>query len=168
MRGSMEKGQEKNLRIAAAVLFIIYLLLLFYLLFFSEEYGRTMGEQSYRYNLHLFKEIKRFWNHRYTLGWKPVCINLLGNIAAFMPFGFFVPLLKRKYCGFIRCTVYSAAFSLCVETIQLVFKVGAFDVDDIVLNTIGGMVGYLLFRYGLLKLIGQKRKGGPSKDRKKT
>lgn len=126
-----------------------------------------MGEQSYRYNLHLFKEIKRFWNYRHTLGWKPVCINLLGNIAAFMPFGFFVPLIKKKYCGFFRCTVFSAAFSLCVETVQLVFKVGAFDVDDIVLNTIGGMVGYLLFRYGFLKLIGRKQKDVSSKDKQK-
>lgn len=149
----MKNEQEKSLRIAAAVLFIAYLFLLFYLLFFSEEYGRTMGEQSYRYNLHLFQEIKRFWNHRHLLGWKPVCINLLGNIAAFMPFGFFVPLLKKKYCGFFRCTIFSALFSLFVETIQLVFKVGAFDVDDIVLNTIGGMAGYLLFRYGFSKLI---------------
>lgn len=163
----MGKGQEKNLRTAAAVLFILYLLLLFYLLFFSEEYGRTMGEQDYRYNLHLFKEIKRFWNYRHTLGWKPVCINLLGNIAAFMPFGFFVPLLRKKHCGFFQCTVFSAAFSLFVETAQLVFKVGAFDVDDIVLNTIGGMAGYLLFCHGFLQISGRKQKDGPSKGQKK-
>lgn len=156
MKKNMEN--EKNLRVAAAILFILYLLLLFYLLFFSEEYGRTMGEQSYRYNLHLFQEIKRFWIHRQTLGWKPVCINLLGNIAAFMPFGFFVPMLKKKHCGFFWCTIFSALFSFCVETLQLVFKVGAFDVDDIVLNTIGGMTGYMLFHYGFLKLMKKGKK----------
>ena len=36
-------------------------------------------------------------------------------------------------------------FSLCVETIQLVWKVGSFDVDDLILNTLGGVIGYLLF-----------------------
>lgn len=152
----MEKQQEKSLHTVAVILFIIYLILLSYLLFFSEDYGRTMEEQSYRYNLHLFQEIKRFWQHRHTLGWKPVCINLFGNIAAFVPFGFFVPMLKRKRCGFFWCTLLSALFSLCVETIQIVFKVGAFDVDDLVLNTIGGMAGYLLFRFIYLKLAGGK------------
>jgi len=32
-----------------------------------------------------------------------------------------------------------------VETIQLVWKVGSFDVDDLILNTLGGVIGYLLF-----------------------
>ena len=35
--------------------------------------------------------------------------------------------------------------SLSFETLQLIFKVGSFDVDDLLLNTIGGMLGYLAF-----------------------
>jgi len=40
---------------------------------------------------------------------------------------------------------FSFEFSLLVETIQLVSKVGSFDVDDLLLNTIGGAIGYLNF-----------------------
>lgn len=126
----------------AVLLFIIYLLFLFYLLFFSESYGRTM-DSGYRYNLELFKEIRRFWENRDDLGWSSVITNLIGNIVAFAPFGFFLPMLCRAGKNVFGCVILSALFSLAVETVQLYTKVGAFDVDDIFLNAIGGLVGFL-------------------------
>ena len=47
--------------------------------------------------------------------------------------------------------LYSFELSLLVELLQLVFKVGSFDVDDLFLNTIGGLLGYLVYK-GLLYL----------------
>lgn len=126
----------------AVFLFISYLLLLFYLLFFSENYGRTT-DSGYRYNLELFKEIKRFWSNRDALGWNSVITNLAGNIVAFAPFGFFLPILCRAGKNVFGCIALSALFSLGVEAVQLFTKVGAFDVDDILLNAVGGLVGYL-------------------------
>lgn len=41
--------------------------------------------------------------------------------------------------------LFSFEFSLLVETIQLVSKVGSFDVDDLMLNTLGGILGYVIF-----------------------
>lgn len=128
---------------AAVILFILYLLLLFYLLFFSETYGRTMEDSGYRYNLELFKEIRRFWENRGTLGFRSVMTNLLGNIVAFAPFGFFLPMLCRAGRNVVSCTMLSAVFSLLAETVQLLTRVGAFDVDDVFLNAIGGFVGCL-------------------------
>jgi len=127
------------------MLFIVYLFLLFYLLFFSETYGRTMTERSYRYNLEFFKEIKRFWENRDTLGWHSVIVNLIGNVAAFAPFGFFVAKLTRIGKHVFFCVPTTALFSLLVELIQLVTKVGAFDVDDIFLNAVGGLVGFFCY-----------------------
>ena len=134
--------EKSNLHPMAVLLFMIYLVLLFYLLFFSETYGRTM-DSGYRYNLELFKEIKRFWSNRENLGWSSVITNLLGNIVAFAPFGFFLPMLCKVGRNVFGCVLVSALFSLVVETIQLLTKVGAFDVDDIFLNAIGGLVGFL-------------------------
>lgn len=139
----MKKEKSKAYPLAV-ILFILYLLLLFYLLFFSENYGRTM-DSGYRYNLELFKEIKRFWSNRENLGWSSVITNLIGNIVAFAPFGFFLPMLCRKGKNVIGCVLLSALFSLAVETVQLFTKVGAFDVDDILLNAIGGLVGFLCY-----------------------
>jgi glycopeptide antibiotics resistance protein len=70
--------------------------------------------------------------------------NLLGNIIPFMPLGFLLPLLYRpiSWKGVLGIAV---AFSLCIEILQLVLRVGTFDVDDILLNTLGVMLGYLVF-----------------------
>lgn len=127
----------------AWILFVAYLWLLFYLLFFSESYGRTDVVEEYRYNLELFKEIKRFWNNWETIGIQNVMINLAGNIAAFVPFGLLFPMICNRGKRCVCCVVMTALFSLFVEMVQLVSKVGAFDVDDIFLNTIGGLVGFL-------------------------
>lgn len=139
------KKEKKGLHFLAAILFILYLGLLFYLLFFSETYGRTM-DSGYRYNLVPFKEIKRFWNNRDTLGLSPVITNLLGNIIAFAPFGFFLPMFFKVGKNVFGCVLVSALFSLAVETVQLFTKVGAFDVDDIMLNAVGGFVGWICYR----------------------
>lgn len=137
------KREKIKIHPVAVILFILYLLVLFYLLFFSESYGRTMKEREYRYNLELFKEIRRFWENRQTLGWNSVITNLAGNIVAFAPFGFFLPMLTRIGKNVIGCVFISALFSTAVELVQLVTKVGAFDVDDIFLNAIGGLAGFL-------------------------
>ncbi len=136
---------RKKIHFSMVIFFILYILLLSYLLFFSESYGRTMEERHYRYNLELFKEIKRFWKYRETLGWKTVLVNLLGNVIAFVPFGFCLPFFSKIGKSFFGSIFLSALFSFLVESVQLVTKVGAFDVDDIFLNALGGFVGFLIY-----------------------
>lgn len=74
-----------------------------------------------------------------------VLVNLLGNVAAFLPFGFFLPALNEKNRSFFHVTLMSFEFSLLIECIQLFSKVGSFDVDDMILNTLGGSLGFLCF-----------------------
>ena len=69
---------------------------------------------------------------------------LLGNIVMFMPFGFFAALLWRGFT-WRRALVLGAAVTLFVECWQLV--VGrTFDVSDIILNTLGVLCGYWVWR----------------------
>ncbi|MDE7060390.1 MAG: VanZ family protein, partial [Lachnospiraceae bacterium] len=133
-------------RVVSQLVFILYLGILFYFLFFSERYGRTDISDEYHYNLVLFREIKRFYRYREILGMKSVMINLAGNVVAFMPFGFFLPILWQKSGKLLYVTFWSFSFSLVVETIQLVYKVVTFDVDDLFLNTLGGIFGYMMMR----------------------
>ena len=118
-----------------------YMILLIYFLFFSEEYGRTLHYADYQYNLKLFHEISRYWTYREVVGMPNFLINIVGNVVIFLPFGFFVPSLKRRW-KFFRVTGIGFLFSLSVETVQLITKVGSFDVDDLLLNTIGIALGY--------------------------
>ena len=125
-------------------MFVLYIGFIIYFLLFSDLYGRTGQMDTYRYNLELFKEIKRFWNYRVQVGFFAMFTNLFGNVVIFVPFGFFMPMAS-KYRSFFSTLFYSFGLSLCVETFQLLTKVGSFDVDDLLLNTLGGVVGYMIF-----------------------
>jgi len=142
-------------------LFYLYIGLMAYFLFFSERYGRVIDSGEYRYNLEFLKEIKRFITYRKVVGFESFVINIVGNLVAFAPFGFMLPLLSKKYRKFFYITFLSLELSFFVELAQLLFKVGIFDVDDIFLNTIGGILGFLFYR--ICSFIFSK---GTSKKRK--
>jgi glycopeptide antibiotics resistance protein len=136
--------QSKRIRIFGKILFVLYIVFIIYFLIFSDWYGRTGEMQEYRYNLVLFREIRRFWNYRDQVGLFAMFTNLFGNVIIFMPFGFFMPMASR-YRSCFSAVFYSFGLSLCVETFQLLTRVGSFDVDDLLLNTVGGLAGYVIF-----------------------
>ena len=131
-------------RFIGIILFIVYLLMLCYFLFFAEAFGRGMGVDTHGCNTIPFVEIKRYINNFDKLGMITV-INLGGNILAFMPFGFFRPIVGRRRHAFFRTLVQGCMFSCLVEIVQLLTNVGSFDVDDIILNTFGVFLGYIAF-----------------------
>jgi len=137
---------KKYIKVLSVCLLVIYMAALAYVCFFSEKYGRTHISSEYRYNLTPFKEIKRFLNYREALGLEAFVINLFGNIFVFSPFGFFLPVASRKCRKMLKMTGLTFLLSLFIETIQLVCRVGSFDVDDLILNTFGGLLGYIVFR----------------------
>lgn len=143
----MKRETKKKIRVISLFLFILYLILLIYFLFFAENFGRAPGEREYAYNLELFKEIKRFWNYRKELGSLAVFTNIAGNIICFLPFGAILPVMNRRNASVFRITLFSFEFSFLVECAQLISKVGSFDVDDILLNTAGGILGFLIYAF---------------------
>lgn len=142
----MRNKKEEHRLVLAWTLFIVYMVFLMYFLFFAEIMGRTYIDRDYHYNLTPFREIRRFIVYRRTLGWFAVLSNLLGNVLAFVPFGMILPMLTLKCRNFFHIVLLGFDFSLFVETIQLISKVGSFDVDDLILNTLGAALGYLAYR----------------------
>ena len=140
----MSVRKAKIIRAFGKVLFLLYVGFLIYFLFVAEWYGRTEIADDYRYNLELFKEIRRFITYREQIGTFTVFANLFGNILIFVPYGFFVSLASRSR-GFFKTLFCSMGLSLGVEIVQLFTRVGSFDVDDILLNTVGGVLGYIIF-----------------------
>lgn len=141
-----KNSAKRRIKHLGTMLFVLYILLLIYFLFFSEEYGRVAAEESiYRYNLIPFVEIRRFWIYREQLGVFAVITNLLGNVIGFIPYGFILPVIARKCRSGFFIILSGFGLSLLVETIQLITKVGCFDVDDLILNTLGAALGYLAF-----------------------
>ena len=142
----MKNETKRRIRLVGSVLFIIYVLLLIYFLFFSEAYGRVAeAEREYRYNLVPFVEIRRFWVYRDQLGLFALFTNIFGNVLGFVPLGCILPVICRKWRNGFLIILSGFGLSLCVETIQLITKVGCFDVDDMILNTLGAALGYFVF-----------------------
>ena len=113
------------------LLFVIYLLSLFYIVTFQDDnYGLS--------NFVPFKEI-----FRYNFTSKLFVKNILGNILLFMPFGLFISayLDNRKIFPSLILTLIS---SVSIEIVQ--YLIGrVFDVDDIILNLVGGLIGSIIF-----------------------
>jgi glycopeptide antibiotics resistance protein len=141
----LKKSDGKKLRKVCICLFYLYIIVLSYFLFFSEHYGRGCFTKDYRYNLEFLKEIKRFIRYRQQLGMESFIVNIIGNVFVFMPMGFLLPIIRKKYNNFICILLISIIISLSVELLQLVTKVGIFDVDDILMNSVGSVLGYLMF-----------------------
>ena len=71
--------------------------------------------------------------------------NLLGNIIPFVPFGFLLPITYKKFNSAIKVLSTGLVSILLIEIFQFFTKLGFFDVDDIILNMIGIVCGYLMF-----------------------
>ncbi len=113
--------------------FIIYILLLYYIVTFQDNnYGVN--------NFIPFKEI-----FRYKINSSLFFKNVVGNIFLFIPFGIFVTnYVKNK-------TILPTLFISCLISCSIEFAQSAIgrtlDIDDVILNTIGGIIGYLIYKF---------------------
>ena len=136
------KKNINNKKLIVGLIFIIYLLMLGYHLFLSDSLGKREIAESYRYNFTLLKEILRYVGNIDVIGLKLVVINIAGNIMAFVPFGIFVGyFLNNSKYTFIKTILLGLIFTVAIEGIQLITRVGICDVDDILLNFIGIVTG---------------------------
>ena len=76
---------------------------------------------------------------------RDLLINLIGNFAMFIPTGVITPMIYKHLNSFGKVTLTGFLLSLSIEIIQLPFAVRASDVDDLILNTLGCMVGYGIY-----------------------
>ena len=120
--------------------FMIYVIGLFYLVTFQDVSWSTS-------NFIPFKEI-----FRYTIFSSMFFKNVIGNMMIFIPYGFFISYFL-KLDSSKQIVFLSLITSITIEITQLIIG-RVFDVDDILLNLLGGITGYLLYR--LIKRIKDK------------
>ena len=130
-------------------LFVFYLVMLFSLTIFSRtplQISSGLAERLNIVNLTPFHETYKLLRHgAVALFW----YNVAGNIAWFVPMGALWPALLRGQWKGIKTFFFCLGISFFIETLQLVFAVGVPDVDDLILNVLGGIIGY--FAYFILK-----------------
>lgn len=138
---------KRKIRLAGRIFFFFYILLLIYFLFFAEWYGRDVQvHQEPQYNLIPFLEIHRFWVYREQIGIRNVFLNLAGNVIGFIPFGLALPIIFRRQVKGKTVVLLGMTMSVLVEAMQLIGRVGSCDVDDVILNTLGAFLGYIIYK----------------------
>lgn len=72
-------------------------------------------------------------------------LNLIGNTAMFIPMGIVYPLVYKKLDTHKKIILAGIGYSLCIELLQLPFYDRVSDIDDLLLNSLGFILGYLLY-----------------------
>lgn len=126
--------------------FIFYVILLVHLTVFREENRignvelsiRSLDQINLTPFVHTFKltEGVTLFDYYY---------NLYGNILWFIPMGFGTAYLMKKKPFFFKTLLIGFSVSFSIETMQFLFQTGIADIDDLIFNTTGTLVGLLLY-----------------------
>lgn len=139
------KAKKVFVKLLALLVLLGYGGLLLYMMFWG--FGRsTHLSGEFRYNIVPFETIRLFARSADWDNIRAPFINLVGNVAVFVPFGVLLPVLSRRcrnYFGFL------GRFLLLILTLELaqgVLGVGVADIDDLILNGVGATIGYIVYR----------------------
>lgn len=151
----MTKPVHKLFRITAWIVLIAYMIVLTKLILFKRPMGSILRYFKHEYSWQVVKKNAKQANltpgttislymHKerrveYSIE------NLAGNIIGFIPLGLLLPALFKRLRKVWKMIVVGFLVSLLFELTQLATALGSFDVDDLLLNTIGGLLGYLVF-----------------------
>lgn len=143
----------QNKRKGMRIFFFIYLLIVIKLIIFKYPYAQLKAiaatwekdvilEGLDTANFTLFKTIRMYIDYSYKLN---SFENLVGNIVVFIPFGFLLPYVMKSGRNFFVMLFNAFLFVAGIEIFQLFSAFGAFDVDDILLNCFGAVIGYFIY-----------------------
>ncbi|WP_054026194.1 VanZ family protein [Bacillus sp. FJAT-28004] len=149
---TMDK-QFTIIRVAFLITFLVYLLLLLKVILFKVASPFTIMDYLLNFNLNNFKRTLNLSSNFvpfktisgyvfHTSNQNIVIKNVVGNIIIFIPFGFLLPVIAGKKLNIVQLITFSFLLSLCLELIQLFSRIGSFDVDDLLLNTLGAILGF--------------------------
>ncbi|WP_317979613.1 VanZ family protein [Paenibacillus glycanilyticus] len=148
-------------RIETVILYgvcICYIIVLLKILFLSRvsiaEIFNTERTITRSINLVPFHSITEFITGSTANAKRFAFANVMGNILIFIPLGVYLPLSKNNYITNVLSII---ALSLFVEIIQGLLGIGIADIDDIILNSIGGCIGLIVYRFLLIILRNKNR-----------
>ena len=156
------KSQIRNFWLK--ILFIIYCLLLITILFLNNEYrmGRfqninTFSKEHFELsNIIPFATIRHYISRLLSndINTSIVIINLATNLLLFAPMGFFIPILfESKIKNIRQFGIMIIILKIFVEILQFITYRGSTDIDDVILNTTGAIVVYIMMKTKLIRKL---------------
>lgn len=145
------------------LMFVFYIVFLLDLVLFDSYFGRSgirFDRQGLRYyidnkiNVIPFATIRRYFTNR--VSFYSFAVNIIGNLCALAPLGFFLPLLFDRINNAFRLILTVALTVVSVELLQLFMQTGSCDVDDLILNTLGAYIVYMILKIPLMKALADR------------
>jgi len=157
IKSKIEKN-NKAMKINLWIFFALYLVLLITLTLFDPMWGRNgfnlfnwSGEYIDVYlensvNLIPFKTIIGYAKDLFVslLDTSTIFLNLFGNLVCLMPMALFIPMLFKRVDNTKKFLISILAITLTIELLQLITFSGSCDIDDIILNTLGAFIAYMI------------------------
>ena len=168
--------KNKKVKLFVLTAIIVYTAIMIYFMFF----WRRGTHSQHLYNLVPFKSIHEYFETyiRYVkdtsdiphyiyifnlnLAFREFAVNIFGNIGMFIPYGILLALLFNG--RFIKPLAIFGIGILTIETVQLISRRGVFDIDDIILNTAGFLLGYAIIKI-IYKFIQKKNREDKQSDK---
>ena len=152
---------RKIFKVVLIISFVIYLLALISLLFLGTRSFYLWDDVSFieyiqfSSNFVPFQTISIYINALFD-GSMNIDIpikNLLGNLLMFLPMGIYLPYLVKKVNKLGKFTVSMIMFLLSIEMIQVVTRLGSFDIDDLILNLVGALIGFGIWKTKIVRKL---------------
>ncbi|MDF2510673.1 MAG: teicoplanin resistance protein VanZ [Herbinix sp.] len=154
------KKRERIKTVFLYGVFISYILLLIKILLLSRvsplEMFNSQGTLFRSINLIPFHSIMQYISGSSDTLRRLAFGNVVGNIVMFIPLGIFLPLFKKDKRVLVNL-LFIFIVSLFVEIIQGLLSIGVSDIDDIILNCLGGWIGILGYKFLLFILRDEKK-----------
>lgn len=127
-------NKSKSIRLLLIVVFSVYIFIVLWLTLFNRRVSehRSMLNPFWEYAKVIHNDNRTYFSKQ-----------ILGNLIMLMPFGFMLTWLLKL--DFRKCLIISGCFSVFIEITQYITGRGLMEFDDVFNNTIGAVVGYLLF-----------------------
>lgn len=139
---------KKRSREVILTLFIIYCSLLAVILFLrnGRDLSVSLSDLDTRLNLVPLKTIRNYMTALEIGNVSETVVrnNLMGNFFLFLPMGYFLPTITKNK-NFFLTEAKILIIIVLVELLQLITGLGSFDMDDIILNIMGSIIGYGIF-----------------------
>ena len=108
--------------------------------------SRTLLVPFWEFRNFIRTERQRYWMEQ-----------IMGNLAMLFPFGLMLPIMLKWFRTPVRTGVAAFGFSLFIESVQYVTGRGIFEIDDLMHNTLGALVGFFVYMFAMRLLIEYRR-----------